>query len=98
MKKGLEIYRANLGINVGGLAHLSLAVITCGDIFFFFFFTCGDIYNECNYARRDHCAALCGLYQDNNRRSGVSGRKNKRLWYKQINIYKIFHGNYMVFM
>ena len=48
MKKGLEIYSANLGINVGGLAHLSLAVITCG-----------DIYNECNYARpRSLCGAV----------------------------------------
>ena len=37
--KGLEIYSANLGINVG--AHLSFSVVI----------TCGDIYNECNYAR-----------------------------------------------
>ena len=35
-----EKYSTNLAINVGGLAHLS----------FLFLITCGDIYNECNYA------------------------------------------------
>ena len=35
-----EIYSTNLAINVGGLAHLN----------FLFLITCGDIYNECNYA------------------------------------------------
>ena len=35
-----EIYRTNLAINVGGLAHLSFLLLI----------TCGDIYNECNYA------------------------------------------------
>ena len=44
--KGLEIYSANLGINVG--AHLSFSVVI----------TCGDIYKECNYARPR--SALCG--------------------------------------
>ena len=44
--KGLEIYSANLGINVG--AHLSFLVVI----------TFGDIYNECNYARPR--SALCG--------------------------------------
>ena len=35
-----EIYRTNLAINVGGLAHLSFLLLI----------TRGDIYNECNYA------------------------------------------------
>ena len=43
------MYSANLGIHVGGLAHLSFLVLI----------TCGDIYNECNYARPR--SALCGL-------------------------------------
>ena len=49
MKKGLERYSANLGINVGELAHLSLLAVI----------TCGNIYNECNYARpRSLCGAV----------------------------------------
>ena len=35
-----ELCRTNLAINVGGLAHLSFLLLI----------TCGDIYNECNYA------------------------------------------------
>ena len=48
-KAGIEIYSANLDKLVGGLALLSILVII----------TCGDIYDECNYARPR--SALCGL-------------------------------------
>ena len=44
-RKGLEIYSANLGINVG--AHLSFLVVI----------KCGDIYTKCNYTRPR--SALC---------------------------------------
>ena len=47
-RKGLEIYSANVGLNVGGLAYSSFLVVI----------TCGDIYNECNYTRPR--SALCG--------------------------------------
>ena len=83
-------------MKVEGLAHLS----------FLFLITCGDIYNERNYARSQ--SVLCGaprveppLCRDNNWRY-VRGHKKKlknRLlhWYKQSN-YEIFHGKYMLFM
>ena len=55
------MYSTNLAIKVEGLAHLS----------FLFLITCGDIYNESNYARSQ--SVLCGaprvvppLCQDNN--------------------------------
>ena len=65
--------------------------------------SCGDIYNECNYARPhdQRCEALCGLCQDNNRRYLYVAIKMKNpllLWYKLSNIYEIFHGKYMVFI
>ena len=54
--------------------------------------------------RDQRCAALCGavrIRQDNNRRY-VRGQKKKKnpplVWYKQSNIYEIFHGKYMIFM
>ena len=54
--RNIEIYSANFGIHVGGLAHLSFLVLI----------TCGDIYNECNYAPLggDHYAVpVCDNYR-----------------------------------
>ena len=53
---------ANLGINVGGLAHVSFLFLT----------TCGDIYNECKHECKRLAAISCaGCVRY------VRGRKNK---------------------
>ena len=50
--------------------------------------------------RDQRCVALCGL--DKTTIEGMYVAKKKKIpplvWYKQSNIYEIFHGKYVIFM
>ena len=60
-----KVYGSNLGLNVGGLAHMRFLVVT----------TCAHYLQRVSYAR---LWALCGLWQDNNHRRYVSAHKDKK--------------------
>ena len=52
--------------------------------------------------RDQRCAALCGLWQDNNpaeqsQNVAIKIKNTPLFWYKQSNIYEIFHEKYVVF-